>query len=101
MQKDYGMYQGYNVEEGQTTSYEMPHGGCNNTMQGMECQPVYECPCERVVHREVCHHVPHICPIKTKICTHHIYKHTYTPCYSCCEENDVCNVGLDNCCNKF
>ncbi|MEG0799185.1 MAG: hypothetical protein RSG51_02040, partial [Bacilli bacterium] len=65
------------------------------------CSPVYECPCERVVHRQFCHEVPHICPVKTRICNHHIYKHTYTPCYTCCEENDITNVNENKCCGLF
>ena len=39
----------------------------------------------------------HVCPVNTRIINHHIYKHTYSPCYTCTEENEVCNVH-DNCC---
>lgn len=69
----------------------MPETGC--TMP-----PVYECPQERVINRDIVHEVPHICPINTRIVNHHIYKHTYTPCYTCCEENVCCNVYEGNCC---
>lgn len=61
--------------------------------------PIYECPQERVVNREIVHEVPHICPINTRIVNHHIYRHTYTPCYTCCEENVCSNVYEGSCCN--
>ena len=67
---------------------------------GVMCPPIYECPQERVIHREFVHHVPHVCPVNTRIINHHIYKHTYSPCYTCCEENEVCNV-TDGCPMNF
>ena len=57
--------------------------------------PIVEPIKERICHREFIHEVPHICPINTRIINHHIYKHTYTPSYTCCEENEVCNI-FDN-----
>ena len=39
-----------------------------------------------------------VCPINTRIINHHIYKHTYSPCYTCCEENEVSNIEEGNCC---
>lgn len=66
---------------------------------GCSMPPVYECPQERVVNREIVHEVPHVCPINTRIVNHHIYKHTYSPCYTCCEENVCCNVYEGSCCN--
>ena len=60
------------------------------------CCPVYECPRENVCHRYICYDVPHIMPINTKIINHHIYRHTYRPEYTCCEENVIENV----CCNN-
>lgn len=33
----------------------------NMSMMGMECPVIYECPIERVCHREIYHHVPHVC----------------------------------------
>jgi hypothetical protein len=72
-----------------------------NTFNGCECQPIYECPCERVCHREINHVVPHVQPINTRIVNHHIYHHTFTPCYTSCEENEVCNVYDQNpCCDN-
>ena len=78
--------------------------GCNNSMPQMmnmgccKMQPVYEQPIEKCVHRTICHEVPHVCPINTKIINHHVYRHTYSPCYSCCEENQVCQVNEGSCC---
>ena len=66
---------------------------------GIECPVVYECPIEKVCHREIVHHVPHVCPINTRVVNHHIYRHTYTPQYTCCEENDKCDVYEGSCCN--
>ena len=68
---------------------------CN--MKGCLLPPIYECPVERCVHRNIMHEVPHVCPINTKIINHHIYRHTYSPCYTCCEENEVCNIQEGNC----
>lgn len=65
---------------------------------GVVCPPVYECPEEKVCHRYICHEVPHIKPCNTKVINHHIYRHTFTPCYSYCEENVVSNVYDRPCC---
>lgn len=62
--------------------------------------PVFEPMQERVCHKEFIHEVPHICPINTRVINHHIFRHTYTPHFTCCEENEVCNV-YDNCCGNF
>ena len=62
------------------------------------CPPIMECPRERCCHRYICHEVPHVVPCNTRIINHHIYKHTYTPSYSCCEENEYCNVYEPGCC---
>lgn len=76
--------------------------GCSNmmgeTIPGVICPPIYECPHETVCHRYICHEVPHIMPCNTRIINHHIYRHTYTPTYSCCEENEVQNVYERRCC---
>lgn len=39
----------------------------------------------------------HVIPVETRIINHHIYRHTYTPQYSCCEENEVCNIYDNKC----
>ena len=67
-------------------------------MCGCKMQPVYEQPIEKCVHRTICHEVPHVCPINTRIINHHVYRHTYSPCYSCCEENQVSQVNEGSCC---
>ena len=59
--------------------------------------PIMECPQERIIHKEICYNVPHIIPINTRIINHHIYKHTYEPCYTCTEENEICNIYDNNC----
>lgn len=73
----------------------------NNKCEKQECcnaMPVYECPEERVCHRYICYDVPHIKPCNTRIINHHIYRHTFVPTYSCCEENVVENVYDRKCC---
>ena len=66
---------------------------------GSTVPPVYECPQERVINKEIIHEVQHICPINTRIVNHHIYRHTYSPCYTCCEENVCSDVYEGSCCN--
>ena len=61
--------------------------------------PIIEPMQERQVHRTIMHQVPHVCPIRTRIINHHIFKHTYCPEYSCCEENVVTNIDQGSCCN--
>jgi len=73
-------------------NHEMENEG-NMTMPGMECPPLCKPPIERVVNRNICHHVPHIQPIHTRIINHHIYKHSCVPCFTCCEENVVSHVN--------
>lgn len=75
-----------------------PQEMMGETLPGVVCPPVYECPRETVVNRYICHEVPHIMPCNTRIVNHHIYRHTYTPQYSCCEENEVQNVYERRCC---
>jgi len=98
-----GMYANYEVETNKETYKETKSNYTDMSsapIAGMVTPPVYECPQERVIHREILHEVPHVCPINTRIINHHIYRHTYSPCYTCCEENEVCNVN-EGCCNKF
>lgn len=89
-----GMYQGYSVE-GTAQVKVVPDGkemaSCDIPVM---CAPIYECPIERCIHKEIIHEVPHIKPINTRIINHHIYRHTYTPMYTCSEENEVCNVNV-------
>ena len=68
----------------------MNSGGCT-------CEPVMECPQERVCHRELCYEVPHIIPVNTRIVNHHVYRHTYQPMYTCTMEDTVSNVYDNKC----
>ena len=74
---------------------DMPMMGMNSAMaQNPIVGPVQE----RVVNRTFVHEVPHVCPIHTKIINHHIYRHTYRPCYTCSEENVCSNMQCGSCC---
>ena len=86
-----GMYQNYSVEGELKVKQD---DKC--TMNEM-CPPIYECQKERCIHRQIVHEVPHVVPINTRIINHHIYRHTYTPCYTCSEENEVCNINENKC----
>ena len=66
-------------------------------MGGTVANPIMEPMQERQVHRTIVHEVPHVCPVRTKIINHHIYRHTYSPQYSCCEENTCSNVQCGSC----
>ncbi len=70
---------------------DMPNCGCS-------MMPIYECPQERVCHRYICYDVPHIIPCNTRIINHHIYRHTYCPEYTYCEENVCENTYERGCC---
>lgn len=72
----------------------------NNNQQTMESvnQPIYEQMQERVLNRTFVHEVPHVCPIQTRIINHHIYRHTYRPEYSCCEQNVISQEQCGSCC---
>ncbi len=72
----------------------------NYSQTSCVCPNICEAPRERVCHRYFCYEVPHIVPCNTRIINHHVYKHTYVPQYTCCEENECCNV-YDNCQNNF
>lgn len=72
----------------------------NNTpMMGGTSQPIIEPMRERVVNRTIEHVVPHVCPVRTRIINHHVFKHTYSPNYTCCEENVCEHVQCGSCCN--
>ncbi len=90
----------YNKDMTYESGMSMNMGSCDNCAQPqtMMCQPIQECPQERVCHRYICYEVPHIMPCNTRIINHHIYRHTYTPCFTSCEENVVSNVYDRKCC---
>ena len=106
--KEYGMYQGYNVEGtgspevnvyNQEIDINTPsYGTC---MPGCVMPEVVECPQERCIHRTINYTVPHIMPVHTKIINHHIYKHVYSPTYSCNEENVVINENCGCGCGRM
>ena len=68
-------------------------------MMGSVQGPIIEPGRERVIQRNIVHEVKHICPMNTKIINNHIFKHTYEPRYTCCEENTCTNVQCGSCCN--
>ena len=77
-----------------------PHMNMDMNYQNDGCsQPIVEPMRERCVNRTITHIGPHGCPIRTKIINHHVYRHTYRPEYSCCEENVVSNIDNGSCCN--
>ena len=69
------------------------------SMGGSVMNPIVEPGRERIVNRTFVHEVPHICPMNTRIINNHIYRHTYQPRYTCCEENVVTQEQCGSCCN--
>ncbi len=67
-------------------------------MMGDMVSPIVEPGKERVINRTFVHEVPHICPINTRIINNHVYRHTYQPRYTCCEENVVTSMQCGSCC---
>ena len=65
---------------------------------GTTTGPIVEPGRERVVQRNIVHEVKHICPMNTRIINNHIFRHTYQPRYTCCEENVVTNQQCGSCC---
>lgn len=89
-------YEKENIDMNQMGNYNDTQANYPNCA----CPPVYECPQERVSERYIVHEVPHVMPIHTKIVNHHIYKHSYTPCYTM-SECDTCENVYDPCCKNF
>lgn len=65
--------------------------------QPMMEQPVMEPTITKCVEKEFYHNVEHCCPIHTHVINKHIYTHTYTPQYTCDEENVVINNDCGSC----
>ncbi len=84
------------LNQDQMTNVNSNAGGM---MMGTTQAPIIEPVRERVVNRTIEHVVPHVCPVRTRIVNHHVFKHTYQPSYSCCEENVCENVQCGSCCN--
>ena len=66
---NYGMYSGYEVEKEKetkmeyknVTNAEMYSNSCAvSSIPGMVCPPIYECPQERQIHRQIIHKVPQV-----------------------------------------
>ncbi len=66
---NYGMYSGYEVEKEKetkteyknVTSAEMYSNSCTaSAIPGIVCPPIYECPQERQIHRQIIHEVPQV-----------------------------------------
>lgn len=76
-------------------------GCCNNQMNMNNCmeREVVEPTINKCIEKEFYHEVPHVCPIHTHVINRHIYKHTYTPQYTCSEENQIINDDCGSCCN--
>lgn len=89
-------YEKENIDMNQMGNYNDTQANYPNCA----CPPVYECPQERVCERYIVYEVPHVMPIHTKIVNHHIYKHSYTPCYTM-SECDTCENVYDPCCKNF
>ncbi len=79
-----------NINTNMMGGFQQPMGDVMN--------PIVEPGRERVVNRTFIHEVPHICPINTRIINNHVYRHTYQPRYTCCEENTCTNVQCGSCC---
>ena len=88
-----------NVNTNMNENYAYNMGMQNQPMMGDMMNPVIEQGRERIVNRTFVHEVPHICPINTRIINNHIFRHTYQPRYTCCEENVVTNEQCGSCCN--
>lgn len=73
-------------------------GCCPNPCMSTMCPPIYECPQEKVCHRTINYEVPHMIPCHTRMINHHVYHHSYTPCYSYSEEDEYTNVYGNRCC---
>ena len=80
------MYGGMQMNQG------MMMGG-SPMMEGQVIEPTIT----KCVEQNFYHEVPHVCPIHTHTINKHIYKHTYTPQYTCSEECQVENIDCGKC----
>ena len=89
-----------NINTNNNSNFSMNQMDMNmdtNNMMGSVQGPIIEPGRERVIERNIVHEVKHICPMNTKIINNHIFKHTYEPRYTCCEENTCTNVQCGSC----
>ena len=70
---------------------------CFDDNRSEMCNPIIEPTITKCIEKEFYHEVPHCCPIHTHIINKHIYNHTYTPEYTCDEENVVINNDCGSC----
>lgn len=77
---------------------QMGRGCCDMNQTREQC--IVEPTINKCIEKEFYHEVPHVCPIHTHVINRHIYNHSYTPQYTCSEENQVCNIDNGPCC-KF
>ena len=66
----------------------------------MPQDPIMEPPINKCIEREFYHEVQHCCPIHTHVVNKHIYNHTYTPQFTCDEEDVIINNDCGGC-SKF
>lgn len=90
--------QNVNTNTNDNMNYNEVGGYDMMPMQGNVMNPIVEPGRERIVNRTFIHEVPHVCPINTRIINNHIYRHTYQPRYTCCEENVVTQQQCGSCC---
>lgn len=90
--------QNVNTNTNDNMNYNEVGGYDMMPMQGNVMNPIIEPERERIVNRTFVHEVPHVCPINTRIINNHIYRHTYQPRYTCCEENVVTQQQCGSCC---
>ncbi len=90
--------QNVNTNTNDNMNYNEVGGYDMMPMQGSVMSPIVEPGRERIVNRTFVHEVPHVCPINTRIINNHIYRHTYQPRYTCCEENVVTQQQCGSCC---
>ena len=91
-----------NINNNNTNTNQNVNMNMNENFDGgydMGGSPIIEPGRERVVQRNIVHEVKHVCPINTRIINNHIYRHTYQPRYTCCEENVVTNQQCGSCCD--
>ena len=89
-----------NINTNNNSNFSMNQMDMNmdtSNMMGSVQGPIIEPGRERVIERNIVHEVKHICPMNTKIINNHIFKHTYEPRYTCCEENTCTNVQCGSC----
>ena len=67
--------------------------GCGRQME----QSIVEPTINKCIEKEFYHQVEHCCPIHTHVINKHIYTHTYTPQYTCSEEDIIINNDCGGC----